>query len=345
MNQEKYKKLNLIIKEYNDFLIKKDPFLHKNLNFFINLSSNLNNKKITNDSYFIESEYIDSFSNLKISESIEIIRDFYNEINPKLNINQILDNILRDGTLNIFYEDEIEEYYDELQFNSFPYCGKVGGRISINLPLNGKTRDILLISHELRHYLNEPENIDRTHFNNILTESLSITDEFLLFDYLKKIDFDESEINKLKKERFIFTKKRSYNLHFISQLLNIVDKLGQINKDNYLLYYKDEERYNNFSNECEHFLDYLENGYLMNIEKDYYYVFGIFLASYMHQEYLNDSSFINKYNQLNDYLKVTDNLDCLNLIDIDLLKPSGIQKLIDSLNLEIININEKEKAL
>ncbi len=83
----------------------------------------------------------------------------------------------------------------------------------------------------------------------------------------------------------------------------------------------------------------------MNIEKDYYYVFGIFLASYMHQEYLNDNSFINKYNQLNDYLKVTDNLDCLNLIDIDLLKPSGIQKLIDSLNLEIIDINEKEKVL
>ncbi|MBE6149135.1 MAG: hypothetical protein E7170_00240 [Firmicutes bacterium] len=333
MEKEDYKIVNEIIEDYINYLYRSNYIFLDNASFFHELTNNY-------EDFIVKSEPF-KFKKINATDSFKLVRQFY-DIYYKEEKEE-LENLFNSGVFDIYYVDELIK--EKIYLEPFEYTFSQGTRNNkfyIRLPLNGDIRDVHLIIHEVRHQLNQPQQ-GRNIENNTLTEALSMFDEFLAYEHFKKLLDEETKIN-LKKRYFDNFSFIIPEVNFITKLIIIKTELGEITLEHYnMLFDKITE---------EELVDKL-NKYLnvdsyKQIKTDFknWYVLGLFLISYMHQEYLKNPNYLEKVKELNKHVKNNEDvLNCLKSVDIDLSKQGIIEELRKSYKEEIEDIKDKKHVL
>lgn len=313
--------LNNIIEDYMNYLHKKSSLFLDNICFFGALSEYYKDYEITDVECEVKKmNAVDSFNIIK-----ELYDKYYKEEIPRI------EELFNGGHFNVFYKDEVEEekiyVEDETRF-----CQVYD---NINLPLNGDITDVFSIAHEMRHLLNYPSE-GRNPSNDILTESLSMFDETLVFDILEE-KMNKQEIDKMRLKWYKNRTKNFAYVNFICILIYLKQQLGYINVENYKIRFGSKNLKDDIKN-CERILSSYNKSKCIDAHIYNKYVFGIFLASYMHQQYLKDSKFLDKIKTLNLKIKNNENIiESLKAIDLNINNFDTINILIDSLKSEINN--------
>lgn len=307
-----YKILDSIIEDY---ICNCDIFLANNSKFFYELYKN---KKVFN----VELEPY-NYQKYSATESFKMIEEFYNNFFPE-SVEEI-NNAFNGGIFDIKYRDENLEYNDNYLVDKSDIVFYENKNI-INIPLQGNMVDFPIIAHEIRHHLNHPKNEERSCINDLLTESLSQFEEYLILEYFyNKGEIKEKDRNRFHKEVVFKMNSLRNEMLFILELIILKQDLGTINKENYTFRFKQTSEI--FEGNC---IELLNN--MKNFEADNQHLLGHFIDTYMIQEYEKDNSFIDKYKKLNEQLLNNSDIECLNTIGLDFYnEDETINKLTESM--------------
>lgn len=334
MEKNDYKKLNEIMEDYINYLARYNYIFLYNAEFFHQLTTNYEEFEISSDEH--------NYQKINATNSFKLVKEFYLKFYPE-EIEK-LEQLFNSGVFEIYYIDELyeEKLYltkEDILFRQ----GKKDGHSFIKLPLTGDIRDIHLIIHEIRHQLNEPDE-NRDIDNDTLTETLSMFDEILALDYFKD-RLTEDTYKKLKKYYFHNFYKLFNNVNFITELIMVKRILGEISIENYKMLF-DKVNEDALEYDLKKFLNTHESYHSIDAHIQNWYVFGLFLISFMHQEYQKDTKYLDKVKQFNESVKNNGYInDCLKLVDIDLTDDDIIDKLRKSLKSEINDIKENVKTV
>lgn len=312
MTEEMYKRIDNIIEDY---ICNHDIFLGVNSKFFYELYKTKKNINVILEPY--------QYQKSSATESFKKIQEFYSTFFPD-KINEIKE-AFDSGKFDIKYRDENLEYDDNYLIERKETVFYEHKNI-INIPLYGTTCDIPIIAHEIRHHLNNPKNEDRSSVNDLLTESLSQFEEYLILEYFyNKGEIKESDRNRFYKEVVYKMNELRKEMLFILELIILKQDLGTINRENYKFLFN--QNIEIFEENCiQLFTD------MMNFEGDNWHFLGHFLDTYMIKEYEKDNKFIDKYKKLNEQLLNNSNIECLNTIELDFYNEEDtINKLSDSM--------------
>lgn len=116
---------------------------------------------------------------ISYKDSLDIAKKFLGNINSRYP--RLLEGLIRNGVVNI-YDLDNKDFTKE--FGKDPYFQISKGKITINIPMEHNIEDVFSIVHEFMHYVTCYRGCSVDGF--ILTESVSITYEILLYDYLKE---------------------------------------------------------------------------------------------------------------------------------------------------------------
>lgn len=297
MTEEQYKKLNNIIE---NFICNHDIFLVNNLNFFYNLYKS---KKII----YVEIEQFD-YQKSSATETFKKIEEYYNTFFPE-NLVEIKE-AFNNGKFDIKYQDENLEY-DDNYISGVNNTRFYENSNIINIPLYGNTSDIMITAHEIRHHLNNPKTSRRNIINDLITESLSQFEEYLILEYYyNKGDITPNDRKKYyEKQANKFIGLRNQIL-FIIELIIVKQNLGNISAENYKFLFNYQDEF--FKDNCTLLLNTTPN--FEQINQD---MLGHFLSNYMIEQYENTDNFIEKFKNLNNQLFQNPDIDCLNTIGLD----------------------------
>jgi len=326
--EEKIKKLNEIIEDYINYLYRCNPMLLDNAEFFFLLTKYEEGLVMEKENYvFQKTNAIDSFN---------IVKEFINKNYPENNAE--LEQLFKSGLFDIYYLDELAEEKIYLTKEEKTFCQN---NSKITLPLFGDTRDIPCIMHEIRHQLNQP-NKKRGLSNDMLTEGLSIFDEFLIFDFLKD-KLNEEEINKLIRINLNALIRGFGIVNFVCKMIIIKNKLGYINLENYNILFKGNDLEQTIKN-VNLFLKQHNSYKDIDIHIQVWYVFGVCIASFMHQKYIENNDYLEKFKLLNEKVKNNHQiLECLDIVGIDLNDPNIFSTLRNSVIKEIKSTEKVNK--
>lgn len=308
---------NSFFKSFFEYNYNNNKLLFDNLKNIYILIEFLNNNMED-----IEIEDIDwnEVSKTTILEVEKIIDSFYKEIG----VNFKLNDIIKDGTFDILRTNSLEEAYkSELTSGSNNYKR---GHKSVNVYNNGLITDSIIWVHEISHYRNQPEHY-RVEVNDLLTELLAFTEQFIYIDYLEKIGYEKKEIDMIrikeyKNLRYIikvaFFTVRIYLLYFL---------MGEVSKENYKYLYGED---NNYEKSLEIFNDEIKQN------QDIIYIllwYSVAVISiYNYERYKEDSNYLNKIEELNIKINTDITLEeALNIIDIKLDNDS-LNRILERIN-------------
>lgn len=260
-------------------------------------------------------------------DAIKMAQDFLYKNNININIRELID----DNTLS--FKKEFNEK-DEDGTSSFDE--KQNKKIiSVN-----ETNNLLMpivLTHEILHYTNQPNDNNRPNASEFLTEVVSYSYELIFLDNLLETEYKEDAIRLMNNVLHSLTSCAFFNY---SPILSI--KLMKENKK--LDKRKIEEKlpikdYINEMREC-----------IMNkriISKEVWNIIGFFLAIYSYIEYKKDNNFINKLFKLNNSLNEKTFVECLSIIDINSMNDI-LNKCMNNIDefgnfIETHNITEFEK--
>lgn len=332
-------KENTIEKEINQFLNNLFNTSYNENKIFLNNLKNI---------YILISFLYDNLEKLDIDtkdlrnttrkdyvEKTQLINDFY----KSLGINFKVNDIEKNGTLNILETNEPIDATSQLTYGnnnyifyerrSFNFKTKEDNIISrnchkaINVYNNGLLIDSIIWVHEISHYKNQPKE-KRHEVNDILTELIAYTEELLYIDYLENIGYEE--------EAKIFKIMEYQNLHSILNFSYYIIKitllyylLGSVNKENYLLLYKEDKSYNKA-------LELFNKG-KNDIRLCYHYSIAI-ISLYNYIEYKKDKSFLANLKRLNKEI-MNYNISLENALKIINLKldRESLNKILDRINI------------
>lgn len=295
-------KENTIEKEINQFL--------KNL---FNTSYNENKIFLNNlkSIYILISFLYDTLEKLDIDtkdlrnttrkdyvEKTHLINDFY----KSLGINFKVNDIEKNGTLNILETNEPIDATSQLTYGNNNY-----------------------IFYEKRHEVND-----------ILTELIAYTEELLYIDYLENIGYEEeAKIFKIMEYQNLYSILNfSYYIIKITLLYYL---LGSVNKENYLLLYKEDKSYNKA-------LELFNKG-KNDIRLCYHYSIAI-ISLYNYIEYKKDKSFLENLKRLNKEI-MNYNISLENALKIINLKldRESLNKILDRINIYRNSLLEERKNI
>lgn len=260
-----------------------------------------------------EQEYSEHYS---VYDSIKIAREFIEFVNPKYL--KAFDKFIVDGSFDIVSEPEDENddgYVDSEMLEDDTI------RNSIYIPLKHNLDDIYAIVHEFFHTTNIEsfETLDR----DLLTESVSIFYEFVLYDYLKDKNVNQSD--------------NDASINF---------RLNQILDDCYCLNYALDEIYDalDLMN-----LDYKEHStkeiddYYEDVMSDVNYFVSSLIAIIKYYEYKKGYLGIDQFERYNESLKREDGLHSLNYIFIKSISENDIKEACEFIKAELSNIKGMRK--
>lgn len=333
MEKEDYKMVNEIIEDYINYLYRYNYVFLENASFFHELTNNY-------EDFIVKSEPF-KYKKMNATDSFKLVRQFYDYYYKEEK--EELENLFNSGVFDIYYVDELIK--EKIYLEPFEYTfsqGTINNNFYIRLPLFGNIRDVHLIIHEVRHQLNQPKE-GRNIENDTLTETLSMFDEILAYDYFKELLDDEVKIN-LKKRYFDNFSSIIPEVNFVTKLLIIKTKLGEISLEHYNMLFDEitEEELEDKLNK------YLNVDSYKKIKTDFknWYVLGLFLISFMHQEYLKNPNYLEQVKELNKRVKNNEDvLSCLKVVNIDLSKQGIIEELRQSYKKEIEDIKDKKHVL
>lgn len=325
MTEEQYEIIDSIIEDY---ICHYDVFFGYNSSFFYNLYIN---KKELN----INEEKL-PYQKSSATETLKKIKEYYSKFYPE--VLEKLDKAFNSGIFNIHYRDEDLDL-DDLYLSSKEDIVFYQNENIINIPLFGDVRDIMITAHEIRHFLNQPNEAARNNINDLLTEGLSQFEEYQILEFL----YNKGEINykdRLKYYNYEIIKFKNLrrNVIFILELIITKQQLGKINLENYRFLFKNNDT-KIFEANCESFLN--DHG---DFEANNWHLLGHFLNAYMIEQYENSDNFIEKFKKLNDKLLNNSGIECLNDIGLDFNSDQVISRLDESMKyLESKFCKEKTK--
>ena len=284
----------------------------------------------------------------------KLINDFYKNIG----INFVMNDIERDGTLNILNTNTPSEAtHNQIYFGNNNYViteefyidPKTKEKIityrafhkTINVYNNDLLTDSIIWVHEISHYKNQPPE-KRGEVNIILTELIAYTEELIYTDYLSQIGYEE-EARMFMIEEY----KSLYNLiglaYHVIKITFLYYLLGEVSKESYKLLYKDEEEYEDSLKIFDEEKNKNQNIIFLML----HYSVAI-ISFYNYIEYKKDSNYLNKLKKLNKEIMTNISLeDALKIIDIKLNKKS-LNKILENINIfrdSLIKENKKKKIL
>lgn len=344
-------KENTIEKEINEFLKNLFNTSYNENKIFLNNLKNI---------YILISFLYDNLEKLDIDtkdlrnttrkdyvEKTQLINDFY----KSLGINFKVNDIEKNGTLNILETNEPIDATSQLTYGnnnyifyekrSFNFKTKEDNIISrnyhkaINVYNNGLLIDSIIWVHEISHYKNQPKE-KRHEVNDILTELIAYTEELLYIDYLENIGYEEeAKIFKIMEYQNLYSILNfSYYIIKITLLYYL---LGSVNKENYLLLYKEDKSYNKA-------LELFNKG-KNDIRLCYHYSIAI-ISLYNYIEYKKDKSFLANLKRLNKEI-MNYNISLENALKIINLKldRESLNKILDRINIYRNSLLEERKNI
>lgn len=344
-------KENTIEKEINQFLKNLFNTSYNENKIFLNNLKNI---------YILISFLYDNLEKLDIDtkdlrnttrkdyvEKTQLINDFY----KSLGINFKVNDIEKNGTLNILETNEPKDATSQLTYGnnnyifyerrSFNFKTKEDNIISrnyhkaINVYNNDLLTDSIIWVHEISHYKNQPKE-KRHEVNDILTELIAYTEELLYIDYLENFGYEEeAKIFKIMEYQNLYSILNfSYYIIKITLLYYL---LGSVNKENYLLLYKEDKSYNKA-------LELFNKG-KNDIRLCYHYSIAI-ISLYNYIEYKKDKSFLENLKRLNKEI-MNYNISLENALKIINLKldRESLNKILDRINIYRNSLLEERKNI
>lgn len=344
-------KENTIEKEINEFLKNLFNTSYNENKIFLNNLKNI---------YILISFIYDNLEKLDIDtkdlrnttrkdyvEKTQLINDFY----KSLGINFKVNDIEKNGTLNILETNEPIDATSQLTYGnnnyifyerrSFNFKTKEDNIISrnyhksINVYNNDLLTDSIIWVHEISHYKNQPKE-KRHEVNDILTELIAYTEELLYIDYLENFGYEEeAKIFKIMEYQNLYSILNfSYYIIKITLLYYL---LGSVNKENYLLLYKEDKSYNKA-------LELFNKG-KNDIRLCYHYSIAI-ISLYNYIEYKKDKSFLENLKRLNKEI-MNYNISLENALKIINLKldRESLNKILDRINIYRNSLLEERKNI
>lgn len=323
---------NLFNTSYNENKI----FLNNLKNIYILISFLYNNLEKLD----IDTKDLRNTTRKDYVEKTQLINDFY----KSLGINFKVNDIEKNGTLNILETNEPIDATSQLTYGnnnyifyerrSFNFKTKEDNIISrnyhksINVYNNDLLTDSIIWVHEISHYKNQPKE-KRHEVNDILTELIAYTEELLYIDYLENFGYEEeAKIFKIMEYQNLYSILNfSYYIIKITLLYYL---LGSVNKENYLLLYKEDKSYNKA-------LELFNKG-KNDIRLCYHYSIAI-ISLYNYIEYKKDKSFLENLKRLNKEI-MNYNISLENALKIINLKLDR-----ESLNKILVRINIYRNSL
>lgn len=344
-------KENTIEKEINQFLKnlfntsynENKIFLNNLKNIYILISFLFNNLEKLD----IDTKDLRNTTRKDYVEKTQLINDFY----KSLGINFKVNDIEKNGTLNILETNEPKDATSQLTYGnnnyifyerrSFNFKTKEDNIISrnyhkaINVYNNGLLIDSIIWVHEISHYKNQPKE-KRHEVNDILTELIAYTEELLYIDYLENIGYEEeAKIFKIMEYQNLYSILNfSYYIIKITLLYYL---LGSVNKENYLLLYKEDKSYNKA-------LELFNKG-KNDIRLCYHYSIAI-ISLYNYIEYKKDKKFLENIKRLNKEIMNYNILleNALKIINLKLDRDS-LNKILDRINIYRNSLLEERKNI
>ena len=330
---------NLFNTSYNENKI----FLNNLKNIYILISFLFNNLEELD----IDTKNLRNTTRKDYVEKTQLINDFY----KSLGINFKVNDIEKNGTLNILETNEPKDATLQLTYgnNNYILCEerwfnpKTKENIiisrnfhkSINVYNNDLLTDSIIWVHEISHYKNQPKE-KRHEVNDILTELIAYTEELLYIDYLENIGYEEEA--KIFK---IMEYQNLYNIlnfsYYIIKITLLYYLLGSVNKENYLLLYKEDKSYNKILE--------LFNERKNDIRLCYHYSIAI-ISLYNYIEYKKDKSFLENLKRLNKEI-MNYNISLENALKIINLKldRESLNKILDRINIYRNSLLEERKNI
>lgn len=344
-------KENTIEKEINEFLKnlfntsynENKIFLNNLKNIYILISFLYNNLEKLD----IDTKDLRNTTRKDYVEKTQLINDFY----KSLGINFKVNDIEKNGTLNILETNEPIDATSQLTYGnnnyifyerrSFNFKTKEDNIISrnyhksINVYNNDLLTDSIIWVHEISHYKNQPKE-KRHEVNDILTELIAYTEELLYIDYLENIGYEEeAKIFKIMEYQNLYSILNfSYYIIKITLLYYL---LGSVNKENYLLLYKEDKSYNKA-------LELFNKG-KNDIRLCYHYSIAI-ISLYNYIEYKKDKNFLENIKRLNKEI-MNYNISLENALKIINLKldRESLNKILDRINIYRNSLLEERKNI
>lgn len=330
---------NLFNTSYNENKI----FLNNLKNIYILISFLFNNLEELD----IDTKDLRNTTRKDYVEKTKLINDFY----KSLGINFKVNDIEKNGTLNILETNEPKDATSQLNDGNYNYIlceerwfnPKTKENIiisrnfhkSINVYNNDLLTDSIIWVHEISHFKNQPKE-KRHEVNDILTELIAYTEELLYIDYLENIGYEEEA--KIFK---IMEYQNLYNIlnfsYYIIKITLLYYLLGSVNKENYLLLYKEDKNYNKVLE--------LFNERKNDIRLCYHYSIAI-ISLYNYIEYKKDKSFLENLKRLNKEI-MNYNISLENALKIINLKldRESLNKILDRINIYRNSLLEERKNI
>lgn len=330
---------NLFNTSYNENKI----FLNNLKNIYILISFLFNNLEELD----IDTKNLRNTTRKDYVEKTKLINEFY----KSLGINFKVNDIEKNGTLNILETNEPKDATSQLTDGNYNYIlceerrfnPKTKENIiisrkfhkSINVYNNDLLTDSIIWVHEISHYKNQPKE-KRHEVNDILTELIAYTEELLYIDYLENIGYEEEA--KIFK---IMEYQNLYNIlnfsYYIIKITLLYYLLGSVNKENYLLLYKEDKNYNKVLE--------LFNERKNDIRLCYHYSIAI-ISLYNYIEYKKDKSFLENLKRLNKEI-MNYNISLENALKIINLKldRESLNKILDRINIYRNSLLEERKNI
>lgn len=294
----------------------------------------IKHNELINSNNYTFNEYI------SIDDSTLLVDSFLNSINPSYQ------NHFRNMSKS---KDESSNGSSTINFIPLIYFnnsyGGVNASGTADIYYHNGINDAFILTHELFHLFQGTSMIPGKSPSDYLSETISITSEFLLQDYLNSLKLNNNEINnyvkvRLSKEhvgalRFVYEKKlvdlylrkKSENKK-ITSFEQISDELG-VDKDFYV-----NQMLKKFN---EEFADSIIMRKKVAIPSLQRYIIGLTIACNLHDKILNNpeeiSTFINLINDIGD--KNSELLQVLQKYGLDFFSMSPSNEII--INNEVIN--------
>lgn len=321
----------------NDFLKK---FFEEHYNDNKILFDNLNNiymlvSYIKNNMEEIEEEIdIRDCSKITFLEAEKLIDGFYKQIEVPFKLN----DIVKDGTFDIISTNN----HDEATFYELTHGenGYISLHKNIAVYNNGLITDTIVWIHEISHFRNQ-QDYYRDEVNDILTEIVAFTEEFIYMDYLEKVGY--------KEDAQLYRAVEYQNLHNILicgeriiKICLLYFRFGEVSKENFKSLYKNYAYY-------EEYLEYFEEKIINKPHAIFsliWYCISI-ISIYNYEKYRENPKYLDNIKELNEKIMEDISLEeALNIMDIKLDRESLIEilKKIDNFRNRIIIESKKRKV-
>lgn len=304
---EKNEKFNInsFIDSFLNYHHEINNLIVDNIGIFYDLAKLVNRE--TNQKEMISEIDWNKVTRKTFLENIQLIDSFHQNIG----INFKIDDIIKDGTINILTNDLDEAINNESSELLEGHNCYQSGHKSIDIYNNGLITDSVIWVHEISHYRNQTDN-GRRQTNHLLTEAVAHTMELIYLDYLEKIgcEYEAYHIRSILLNTFHFI---SYRAYILTKMYLLYQQLGDTSKESYKYYYGQDEDY-----------DEIKDRFIKTIEKNQdalfdaiWYTLSGALSIYMYDRYRKENNFIYKIEELNSAITNDKSIaECLKIINI-----------------------------